>query len=39
LGGGHDPRTDVLGHVFGFGSGLMAGMAAGALEGKAPARS
>ncbi len=39
LGGGHDPRTDVLGHVFGFGSGLAAGMAAGALEGKIPARS
>lgn len=39
LGGGHDPRTDVLGHVFGFGSGLMAGMAAGALEEKISARS
>lgn len=34
LGGGHDPHTDVLGHVFGFGSGLAAGVAVGALEGK-----
>lgn len=34
LGGGHDPQTDVLGHVFGFGSGLVAGAAAGALEGR-----
>lgn len=34
LGGGHDPQTDVLGHVFGFGSGLVAGAAAGAFEGK-----
>ena len=39
LGGGHDPRTDVLGHVFGFGSGLLAGMVAGAFEGKVPAKS
>ena len=39
LGGGHDPRTDVLGHVFGFSSGLLAGMAVGALEGKTPAGS
>jgi rhomboid protease GluP len=34
LGGGHDPQTDVLGHVFGFSSGLVAGAAVGALEGK-----
>ena len=39
LGGGHDPRTDVLGHVFGFSSGLMAGMAVGAFEGKFSAKS
>ena len=31
LGGGNDPHTDVLGHVFGFSSGLLAGMAAGAF--------
>jgi membrane associated rhomboid family serine protease len=34
LGGGHDPHTDVLGHVFGFSSGLIAGAAVGALEEK-----
>jgi membrane associated rhomboid family serine protease len=34
LGGGHDPHTDVMGHVFGFGSGLAAGAAAGAFEEK-----
>ncbi len=36
LGGGGGPgsNTDVLGHVFGFSSGLVAGVAAGALEGK-----
>ena len=28
LGGGHDSHTDVLGHVFGFGAGAAAGMAA-----------
>ncbi len=28
LGGGHDSHTDVLGHVFGFGAGAVAGMAA-----------
>lgn len=32
LGGGHDPQTDVLGHVFGFSSGLAAGAVAGAFE-------
>jgi membrane associated rhomboid family serine protease len=37
LGGGSTPQTDVLGHVFGFGSGLAAGAAVGALEGKRPA--
>ena len=38
LGGGGGPgtNTDVLGHVFGFSSGLVAGVAAGALEGKRP---
>lgn len=34
LGGGHDPHTDVLGHVFGFSSGLAAGAAVGAFEAK-----
>lgn len=34
LGGGHDPHTDVLGHVFGFSAGLAAGAAAGAFEEK-----
>ena len=34
LGGGHDPQTDVLGHVFGFSSGLAAGAAVGAFEVK-----
>lgn len=34
LGGGHDIHTDVLGHAFGFGSGLVAGIAAGAVETK-----
>lgn len=34
LGGGHDPHTDVLGHFFGFSSGLAAGAAVGACEGK-----
>ncbi len=33
-GGGHGSNTDVLGHVFGFSSGLVAGVASGALEGK-----
>ena len=33
-GGGHGSNTDVLGHVFGFSSGLVAGVATGALEGK-----
>lgn len=32
LGGGNTPQTDVLGHVFGFSSGLAAGAAVGALE-------
>jgi rhomboid protease GluP len=35
LGGGTSPQTDVLGHVFGFGSGLAAGAVVGALEKKA----
>lgn len=34
LGGGHSPQTDVLGHVFGFGSGLAAGAAVGTFEEK-----
>lgn len=34
LGGGNDGNTDVLGHVFGFGSGVMAGIATGAFEAK-----
>ncbi len=40
LGGGgqNGANTDVLGHVFGFGSGLVAGVAAGAVEGKAVPR-
>jgi membrane associated rhomboid family serine protease len=37
LGGGSTPQTDVLGHVFGFGSGLAAGAAVGALDGRRPA--
>ena len=32
LGGGHSANTDVLGHVFGFGSGLAGGVAAGIME-------
>jgi membrane associated rhomboid family serine protease len=35
LGGGSTPQTDVLGHVFGFGSGVAAGALVGALEGRA----
>ncbi len=34
LGGGHDPHTDVLGHVFGFGAGLVTGVATGVVERK-----
>lgn len=34
LGGNNDGNTDVLGHVFGFGSGLIAGIATGAYEAK-----
>lgn len=34
LGGGGSENTDVLGHVFGFGTGLVAGAAAGIVEGK-----
>ena len=34
LGGGHDPRTDVLGHVLGYSSGLVAGVAVGVIEEK-----
>lgn len=33
-GGGQGTQTDVLGHVFGFSSGLVAGVATGAFEGK-----
>ncbi|MES2921962.1 MAG: rhomboid family intramembrane serine protease [Verrucomicrobiota bacterium] len=33
-GGGHGTNTDVLGHVFGFSTGLVAGVATGALEEK-----
>ncbi|NQX00084.1 rhomboid family intramembrane serine protease [bacterium] len=36
LGGGHQANTDVLGHVFGFSSGLAAGTLVGALETKRP---
>jgi rhomboid protease GluP len=36
LGGGHDPSTDVLGHVFGFGSGLAAGAIVGKFEAIIP---
>ena len=32
LGGGHSPQTDVLGHVFGFSSGLVAGVVTGAID-------
>jgi membrane associated rhomboid family serine protease len=32
LGSGNGPGTDVMGHVFGFGSGVVAGTAMGALE-------
>ncbi len=32
LGAGSGPGTDVMGHVFGFGSGVAAGAAMGALE-------
>lgn len=34
LGGGGSENTDVLGHVFGFGTGLVAGAATGVIEGK-----
>jgi len=34
LGGGTGTNTDVMGHVFGFGSGLVAGVATGAFEEK-----
>ncbi len=34
LGSGNGTNTDVMGHVFGFGSGLVAGMATGAFEEK-----
>lgn len=32
LGSGNGSNTDVMGHVFGFGSGLVAGVATGAFE-------
>lgn len=35
LGGGQGGNTDVLGHVFGFSSGLVTGVAVGSLEGRA----
>ena len=38
LGGGSGGNTDVLGHMFGFGSGLVAGVAAGSLESKPATR-
>lgn len=34
LGGANGGNTDVLGHVFGFSSGLVAGAAVGTIEGK-----
>lgn len=34
LGGNNSGNTDVLGHVFGFGSGVMAGIATGACEAR-----
>lgn len=34
LGGSHQPQTDVLGHVFGFSSGLVAGIAVGTLQNR-----
>ncbi len=34
LGSGNGSNTDVMGHVFGFGSGLVAGMTTGAFEEK-----
>jgi rhomboid protease GluP len=34
LGSGNGTNTDVMGHVFGFGSGLVAGVATGAFEDK-----
>lgn len=34
LGGGNGSNTDVMGHVFGFGSGLVAGVAVGVVEDK-----
>ena len=34
LGGGNGTNTDVMGHVFGFGSGLVAGVVTGAFEDK-----
>ena len=36
-GGGVNSNTDVLGHVFGFGSGLVAGFACGLLDRPLPA--
>jgi membrane associated rhomboid family serine protease len=32
LGGSHQPQTDVLGHVFGFSSGLVAGITVGTVQ-------
>ncbi|WP_345714496.1 rhomboid family intramembrane serine protease [Luteolibacter yonseiensis] len=34
LGGNNDGNTDILGHVFGFGSGVVAGIATGAYEAR-----
>lgn len=34
LGGNNSGNTDVLGHVFGFGSGVVAGIATGTVEAK-----
>lgn len=38
MGGGGNPNTDVLGHVFGFGSGFVTGVATGVLVSKTDAR-
>lgn len=34
LGGSHQPQTDVLGHVFGFSSGWVAGITVGTLQSR-----
>ena len=38
LGGGPSGNTDVLGHIFGFGTGIVAGVATAAVEAKRTAR-